>query len=149
MTAFGVGKQNAQSVWQLEQRGPFCQQQPSSLTGLQVPHTLISSSRLKEWLFSSEKISESSWKVRKLSLFRGNTGKSAMVPHWVPSLRTQMTPAKLTAAAGLADWGYSRVFRWKGEADSTAFVSSLSSDPLALGNARAAMIPFTHLPSTH
>lgn len=41
------------------------------------------SSRLSEWLFSSEKISESSWNVRKLSLHRGKQGeKSAMLPQW-------------------------------------------------------------------
>lgn len=48
-----------------------------------LPHTLMRSSRLSEWLFSSEKISESSWKVRKLSLLREkHRGKSVIVSPW-------------------------------------------------------------------
>lgn len=48
-----------------------------------LPPTLMRSSRLSEWLLSSEKISESSWNVRKLSLLRGKQGeKSATLPRW-------------------------------------------------------------------
>lgn len=56
-----------------------------------LPRTLMRSSRLSEWLFSSEKISESSWKVRMLSLLRERRGdESAMLPWWV-LLLTQRT----------------------------------------------------------
>lgn len=81
-----------------------------------LPHTLMRSSRLSEWLFSSEKISESSWNVRKLSLLREKHGrKSAMVPPWGLLLGLSSAHPKdprnaHSSSRALLFGGYSRVF---------------------------------------
>lgn len=81
--------------------------------------TLMRSSRLSEWLFSSEKISESSWNVRKLSLHTGDKGKSQQCCHGGVSslgslLLTPMTPVMLSSRWALLFGSYSKVFHTEG-----------------------------------